>query len=215
MLFPSRTTFESLECDISDYHWKIIDENASSGDSEYLASIVLSALENKVPVADILALPNFELSLHENFTETAKGANPKLTQADIDGVFWSVPTDYKNVDFQYILASFLRFGDNFPSLLISLRKASKYIPHFIPVSWWVKFFAGEKALREEGIVLSLDISMVLFGKWTLTDVIDFLVRKVDMDTIMKLNSYGIDDLQEIADIDELLPPDWLDEFFNM
>lgn len=216
MRIPSEEAFTALEMGLTaaerealagyyshDYH------------SEHGAFLVLTALRNKVPMATVLKVRDTRLATPANLKQLVLTVTPKMAESKIDSFFWSIPLDYNDEDRIYLTSAFLTFGESFSSLLVSFRATnSGNVPDLVPVSWFRKFFDGEESLREEGIVLQADVSMVLFGYWEIESVIDFLVRNVDLKEVTKLRAAGIEDAEEIADITELLPAEWLDEFFG-
>ena len=183
--------------------------------SEHAAHLVVTALRNNVSMDTILNVNDSGLANLPTLKKLITTVSPDTSVEKIDSFLWSVPLAYTDEDRIYLASAFLSYGESFSSLLVSFRSAnSTNVPDFVPVSWFKKFFDGEESLRDEGIVLQADVSMVLFGYWEIDGVIDFLVRNVDLKEVTKLRAAGIEDAEEIADITELLPAEWLEEFFG-
>jgi hypothetical protein len=216
MKIPSQEAFAALEMGIT-----ANEQDALSGHymsdyhSEHAAFLVLNALRNDVPMDSILKVHDYKLDAYADMKKFIRTVSPTTPENKVESFFWSIPLEYNDDDRIYLTSAFLTHGESFSSLLVSFRAAnSSNVPDFIPVTWFQKFFDGEQALRDEGIVLQADVSMVLFGYWAIDGVIDFLVRNVDLKEVTKLRAAGIEDAEEIADMTELLPAEWLDEFFG-
>lgn len=216
MRIPSKKSFETLEADLTDTEWAILSgEMEEEYENEYEAFLVLTALRHGESLNRIKTVPTQFLSSMDRFLELLNTVSPQTTADEGKSFFWSIPIDASDEVRLYLTTAFLSYGQSFSSLLVSFRSSnSANLPDFVPVSWFRKFFEGEKQLLEEGIVLQADISMILFGYWTYPEVIDFLVRRVDLKEVTKLTSYGLTDQQEIAEMTELLPSEWLDDFFG-
>jgi hypothetical protein len=216
MRIPSKEAFEALDMGVTAVELGALDGRLDdSYHSEHAAYLVLTALRNDVPVSDIVKVPDYRLGTVGNVKKFITTVSPETAESKIDSFFWSIPLEYSDEDRIYLISAFLAYGESFSSLLSSFRAAnSSNVPEFVPVAWFQKFFTGEESLRDEGIVLQADVSMVLFGYWEIADVIDFLVRNVDLKEVTKLRAAGIETAEEIADMTELLPPEWLDEFFG-
>ena len=216
MRIPSQESFAALKLELSaDERDVLVPLSEPDYHSEHAAFLVLTALRNGVAVPEIFAAPDNHLEDPDRFKALLSTVSPSTPESAIDSFFWSVPLSFEDEDRVYLSSAFLSHGESFSSLLVSFRGAnSSNVPEQVPVSWFQRFFDGEQSLREEGIVLQADVSMVLFGYWGIDEVIDFLVRNVDLKEVTKLRAAGVEDLNEIADMTELLPSDWLDEFFG-
>ena len=216
MRIPSMEAFKALDMGVTETEFAVLDGRMDdSYHSEHAAHLVLTALRNDVSVSTIFEVPDTRLGTVQNVKKFVTTVSPDTPESTIDSFFWSIPLDYKDEDRIYLISAFLAHGESFSSLLSSFRVAnSSNVPEFVPVAWFKKFFTGEESLRDEGIVLQADVSMVLFGYWEIADVIDFLVRNVDLKEVTKLRAAGIETAEEIADMTELLPAEWLDEFFG-
>lgn len=222
MRIPSEEAFAALEMGVTASELAVLNGHHSDNyHSEPAAYIILSALRNNVPMEKILPVRDDNLDNDDlvkayiSVKALLRIANPQLNDSKMESFFWSIPLNYNDEDRMYLISGFLSYGESFSSLLVSFRNANNTnVPDFIPVSWFKRFFDGEASLRDEGIVLQADVSMVLFGYWDIEGVIDFLVRNVDLKEVTKLRAAGIEDAEEIADITELLPADWLTEFFG-
>lgn len=222
MRIPSEEAFAALEMGVTATEQDVLAAHyATNYHSEHAAFIVLKALRNNFTIEDVLKADVDALD-STNATKAYKAvkklllmADPSLSDSKMESFFWSLPPDYRNEDRIYLMSAFLSYGESFSSLLVSFRNANNSnVPEYVPVTWFKKFFDGEESLRDEGIVLQADVSMVLFGYWDIDSVVDFLVRNVDLKEVTKLRAAGIEDAEEIADITELLPAEWLDEFFG-
>lgn len=216
MKIPSEKSFEALDMGLSaDESHALSGLHEPNYHSEHAAHLVLTAIRNGVNVDDILKVPDYNLVNSRIFKHLLQMVSPKTASSTLDSFFWSIPLEYSDEDRIYLASAFLSYGESFSSLLVSFRNANtSNVPETVPVPWFSRFFVGEKTLREEGIVLQADVSMVLFGYWGIEEVIDFLVRNVDLKEVTKLRAAGVEDLDEIADMTELLPPEWLEEFFG-
>ena len=216
MRIPSKEAFAVLGSPLSANEWDALaglhDEDYHS---EHAAHLVVTALRNNVSIDNVLKLQDNKLDAYNDVKKFIRAINPELAEDKIDSFFWSIPVNYTIEDRIYLISAFMSHGESFSSLLVSFRNSnSSNVPELVPVKWFQKFFDGEESLRDEGIVLQADVSMVLFGYWGTDEVIDFLVRNVDLKEVTKLRAAGVEDLEEIADMTELLPSDWLDEFFG-
>lgn len=216
MRIPSQEAFLALDMDMSANERDILSAHYDSGyHSEHAAHLVLTALRNDVPLQEVVKTPDTRLGTLRNVQKLIHCVSPNTDERSIESFFWSLPQTSTDEDRVYLTSAFLSYGESFSSLLRSFRGNNRSnVPDFVPFSWFKKFFEGEQSLREEGIVLETDVSMVLFGYWGIDEVIDFLVRNVDLKEVTKLRSHGIEDLNEIADMTELLPAEWLEEFFG-
>lgn len=216
MRVPSKKSFTALEENITENEWNILNGNFSEDyDSEHVAYLFLTALRNGVPLTEAESAEDSKLVTSQRMQDLIRSVNPAATVNEIESFFWSIPLDADDDTRIYLTSAFLSYGQSFSSLLSSFRVSNNSsLPDFVPVAWFKKFFAGEASLREEGIVLQADVSMILFGYWTIDEVVDFLIRNVDLKEVTKLRSYGVEDLDEIADMTELLPSEWLDDFFS-
>lgn len=216
MIIPSQEAFEALDMDMTALEKDILSSRYSHNHhSEHSAFMVLTGLRNGISMEEIFQVPENVLTNFNSFKKFVLTVSPKTPVSKLESFFWSIPLDYSDEDRIYLTSAFLTYGESFSSLLVSFRNmANTNVPEFVPVSWFHKFFKGEQSLRDEGIVLQADVMMVLFGYWNIDEVIDFLVRNVDLKEVAKIRAAGIEDAEEIADITELLPAEWLDEFFN-
>lgn len=216
MIIPSQEAFEALEMDMTAFEKDILGGHYTRNyHSEHSAFMVLTGLRNGVSISDIAAVPSSHLEKFSALKKLVLTVSSETSASKLESFFWSIPLDYNDEDRVYLASAFLTYGESFSSLLVSFRNMdSTNVPEFVPVSWFHKFFKGEDSLRDEGIVLQADVMMVLFGYWNIDEVIDFLVRNVDLKEVAKIRAAGIEDAEEIADITELLPAEWLDEFFN-
>lgn len=216
MRIPSEKAFVALDMGLTaDERDTLLPVQDFDYHSEHAAHLVLTALRNGVNMDTLLETVDYRLAEVNAVRSLITTISPKTSASVIESFFWSIPLDYSDEDRIYLISAFLSFGESFSSLLVSFRNVNGgNVPDFVPVPWFSKFFIGEEALRDEGIVLQADVSMVLFGYWSIDEVVDFLVRNVDLKEVTKLRAAGVEDLDEIADMTELLPPDWLDEFFG-
>jgi hypothetical protein len=216
MFIPSEEAFAALEMGLTANEKEILlGRYSKDHHSEHAAHLVLTALRNDVPLDKVLKVRDTKLEAFNNLKKLVLTVSPNTSDDKLESFFWSIPLEYNDEDRIYLISAFLNHGESFSSLLSSFRASNNgNVPDFIPVSWFQKFFDGEEALRDEGIVLSADVCMVLFGYWEIDGVIDFLVRNVDLKEVTKLRAAGIEDAEEIADITELLPAEWLEEFFG-
>lgn len=216
MRIPSKQSFQALGMDISESEWAALEYHMGEEyTNEHAAHLVLTAMRNGTPLVTLRTVGNSGLERYEEFKELMSHVAPDVEESVVQSFFWSIPLSYADEDRIYLTSAFLSYGESFSSLLVSFRSSNNAnLPESVPVSWFAKFFDGERQLREEGIVLSSEISMILFGYWTFAEVVDFLVRKVDLREVSKFSSYGITDAEEITDMSELLPSEWLDDFFS-
>jgi hypothetical protein len=216
MRIPSEEAFAALEMGVTAKERDALSGHYSETyHSEHTAFLVLTALRNNVAMEAVLEVPDYNLDTFPAVKKMVMTVSPKTSVSKLESFFWSIPLDYDDEDRIYLISAFLTHGESFSSLLVSFRNANNTnVPEFVPVTWFQKFFDGEESLRDEGIVLQAEVSMVLFGYWDIENVIDFLVRNVDLKEVTKLRAAGIEDAEEIADITELLPAEWLDEFFG-
>lgn len=216
MFIPSQEAFEALEMEMTAFERDVLSGHHSRNHhSEHSAFLVLTGLRNGVSISDILSVSDSHLDKFSNLKNMVLTVSPKTSVSKLESFFWSIPLNYNDEDRVYLTSAFLTYGESFSSLLVSFRNIpGTNVPDFVPVSWFNKFFKGEQSLRDEGIVLQADVMMVLFGYWNIDEVVDFLVRNVDLKEVVKIRAAGIEDAEEIADITELLPAEWLDEFFS-
>lgn len=216
MRIPSKQSFQALGMDISESEWTALEYHMSEEyQNEHAAHLALTAMRNGTSLVTFRAIGNADLKEYDAFKELMSHVAPGTKESVVQSFFWSIPLNYEDEDRIYLTSAFLSYGESFSSLLVSFRASNhSNLPESIPVAWFSKFFDGERQLREEGIVLSSEISMILFGYWTFDEVVDFLVRKVDLREVTKFTSYGITDVEEITDMSDLLPPEWLDDFFS-
>lgn len=216
MIIPSPEAFAALEMDLTAEEQDVLSAHHSHNyHSEHAAFLVLTGLRNNVALPTLAKVSDTGLSTLPAFKKLVTTVSPETSLTKLESFWWSIPLSYTDEDRIYLLSAFLSHGESFSSLLVSFRSVnSSNVPDFVPFSWFQKFFDGENSLRDEGIVLQADVSMVLFGYWAIDGVIDFLVRNVDLKEVTKLRAAGIEDAEEIADITELLPAEWLEEFFG-
>ena len=216
MRIPAPEAFAALEMDLTAEEQDVLSAHYTHNyHSEHSAFLILTGLRNGTPLKSFVTVAENGLDKFSNFKKLVDIVSPRMPLSKLESFWWSIPLSYTDEDRIYLLSAFLTHGESFSSLLVSFRSVnSTNVPDFVPVTWFQKFFDGEASLRDEGIVLQADVSMVLFGYWAIDGVIDFLVRNVDLKEVTKLRAAGIEDAEEIADITELLPAEWLEEFFG-
>lgn len=216
MRIPSLASFKALDMEFSPAELAALDgEYSEDFHLEHAAHLIVTALRNGSTIEQVKSVPDFGLNDPDKMKAILSVVSPELTEDQKNSFIWSIPAAFTNEDRIYLTSAFLSYGESFSSLLSSFRQSSiDGMPDFVPVTWFKRFFDGEVSLREEGVVLQADVSMVLFGYWSTAEVIDFLVRNVDLHEVTKIRAAGVEDANEIAEMTELLPKEWMEDFFN-
>ena len=215
--FPSERSFRAVPDFVDNEMLRVEHFCDPVVDDEFTASLVLWVLRNMNPgetmdvCLEILSLDNTDVGF-SNIVCCVLGWSSSEA-ADFEARWFTESTVFSENP-RYVAALVAYYGENVMPLVSVL--SSPYIPEFIPLNLLGKFFKARSELRQEGVMLRNKTSLALCLHWSSDDIFGFLRNQetADLEDVLRMRAAGVETVDEITQMREILPPEMLEELFG-
>ncbi len=129
--------------------------------------------------------------------------------------YWVVSMNFPEFEPEYFVGLYVLFGGENGVNLANLVKNSPHVPDVVPMSTVSNFKATRKILREEGVAIESRTLLALCYFWSSEEILQFFIDgETDYERVIAIRKSGAEDVSEVRELMDNLPPGFLDEFFS-